>query len=84
MPEAEPTKHNPNDLAIWRTALPNVQSASLPPSSDRPKVTLQDGGVFGSIFSPAAAFALDAADGAVCWRRDLPSVGCTRLKPPTH
>lgn len=68
-------KHSFDDLAAWRTALPGVQHAVLPPSSDRPNPKLGDGMLFASVFAPGCLYALDLATGEICWRRELPYLG---------
>ena len=75
MAVAEPIQLSFDDLAIWRTALPGVQHAVLPPSSDRPNPKLGDGLLFVSVFAPGCVYALDAATGTICWRRELPYLG---------
>ena len=75
MAVAEPTQHSFDDLAFWRTSLPNVQHAILPPSSDRPNPRLADGMLFVSVFAPGCVYALDVATGEICWSRELPYLG---------
>jgi len=72
---AEPTYRSLDDLAVWRTSLPDVQFAILPPSTDRPNPRLSGGRLFASVLSPGCAYALDAATGEICWRRELPYHG---------
>ncbi len=75
MTAAEPAQHKLDDLAVWRTSLPDVQFAILPPSTDRPNPRLSGGRLFASVLSPGCAYALDAATGEICWRRELPYHG---------
>jgi len=75
MAVAKPTQHSFDDLAFWRTSLPNVQHAILPPSSDRPNPRLADGMLFVSVFAPGCVYALDVATGEICWSRELPYLG---------
>jgi hypothetical protein len=75
MAATEPAQQRFDDLAVWRTSLPGIQHALLPPSSDRPNPKLGDGMLFVSVFSPGYVYALDAATGEVCWRRELPYLG---------
>jgi hypothetical protein len=70
-----PTQHSFDDLAVWRTSLPGVQHAVLPPSSDRPNPRLSDGTLFVSVYAPGCVYALDAASGEIWWRRELPNLG---------
>jgi hypothetical protein len=70
MAATEPTQHSFDDLAVWRTSLPGVQHAVLPPSSDRPNPRLSDGMLFVSVFAPECVYALAAASGEICWRRE--------------
>lgn len=72
MAGTEPTRYTFNDLTVWRTALPGIQNAVLPPSSDRPNPRLGDGKLFVSVFAPGCIYALEAATGEICWRRELP------------
>jgi hypothetical protein len=64
-----------DDLAIWRTSLPDVEHGLLPAHSDRPNPKLNDGMLFVSVFSPGCVYALDATTGEVCWRRELNYLG---------
>src|SRR5712692_7982669 len=77
----EPTPHSFDDLTVWRTSLSGVQHAVLPPSSDRPNPRLGDGILFVSVFAPGCVYAIDAATGEICWRRELPGLGgsCVEL-----
>jgi hypothetical protein len=54
-----------DDLAVWRTSLPGVEFAVLPPSADRPNPRLSGRMLFVSVFSPGGVFALDAATGEI-------------------
>ena len=64
-----------DDLTVWRTALPHVEHALLPPASDRPNPRLGHGLLFTSVFSPGCVYAMDAATGEIQWRRELPYFG---------
>jgi len=70
-----PARHTFAELTIWRTALPDVQIAILPPQSDRPNPRLNNGLLFVSVFSPGFLHALDAATGRIVWSRKLPPLG---------
>ncbi|MFZ0908961.1 MAG: PQQ-binding-like beta-propeller repeat protein [Candidatus Acidiferrales bacterium] len=60
-----------DELAIWRTKLPEVKYAILPPSNNRPNPLVFDGLVFVSVFAPGAIRALDRNTGMLVWRREL-------------
>jgi hypothetical protein len=75
MAAIEPTQYSFDDLAVWRTSLPDVQHAVLPPSSDRPNPRLAGGKLFVSVFAPGCLYALDVATGEICWSRELPNLG---------
>jgi outer membrane protein assembly factor BamB len=79
MAATEPTQYSFDDLAIWRTTLNGVRHAILPPSSDRPNPRLGDGMLFVSVFAPGCVYALDAATGEICWRRELPYLGSSSV-----
>jgi outer membrane protein assembly factor BamB len=68
----EPRTLSFDELTVWRTELPNVQFAVLPPGNARPNPLLADDRLFVSIFSPGAVCALDRATGRIIWRRELP------------
>jgi outer membrane protein assembly factor BamB len=70
-----PTRRSFEDLAVWRISLPGIEHAVLPPSTDRPNPRLSNGTLFVSVFSPGSVYALDAATGKICWRRELPYLG---------
>jgi outer membrane protein assembly factor BamB len=59
------------ELAIWKTRLPEVQFAELPPGNDRPNPLVSRDRVFVSVFSPGAICALDRNNGKLVWRRKL-------------
>lgn len=80
MAATEPTQQSIEDLAVWRTALPGIQHAVLPPSSDRPNPRLGLGLLFASVFSPGGVYALDAATGDICWHRELPYLGGSSIE----
>jgi outer membrane protein assembly factor BamB len=61
-----------DELTIWRTKLPEVKHAILPPSNNRPNPLVADGLVFVSVFAPGAICALDRKTGVLVWRRELP------------
>jgi PQQ-like domain/PQQ enzyme repeat len=60
-----------DELVIWRTKLPRVKNALLPPSNSRPNPAVMDSRVFASIFAPGAVYALDRRTGQVIWRRRI-------------
>jgi hypothetical protein len=69
---AEPRTFSFEELTVWRTELPNVQFAVLPPGNTRPNPLVADDKLFVSIFSPGAVCALDRATGRIIWRQELP------------
>jgi outer membrane protein assembly factor BamB len=60
-----------DELAIWRTKLPEVKCAILPPSNNRPNPLVSDELVFVSVFAPGAVCALDRITGTLVWRREF-------------
>ena len=60
-----------DELTIWRTKLPEVKHAILPPSNNRPNPFVADGLVFISVFAPGAICALDRKTGMLVWRREF-------------
>jgi outer membrane protein assembly factor BamB len=61
-----------DELTAWKTELPNVQFAVLPPGNTRPNPLVTDDMLFVSIFSPGAVCVLDRATGRIIWMRELP------------
>jgi len=47
------------ELTVWRTELPDVKFAVLPPGNPRPNPLLADDKLFVSVFSPGAVCALE-------------------------
>lgn len=70
--KAHPTTLNFQDLAIWRTKLPDVKFAVLPPSNNRPNPLATQDRLYISVFSPGAICALERETGKLMWRRELP------------
>lgn len=56
---------------IWRTALPDVKSAVLPASNNRPNPLVSGERLFASVFAPGAICSLHRASGKLIWRREL-------------
>jgi outer membrane protein assembly factor BamB len=71
MPQA-PEKFTFDDLAIWRTELPDVEFAILPSHNTRPNPLVSDDTLFVSVFSPGAICALDRGNGRLLWRKEIP------------
>jgi outer membrane protein assembly factor BamB len=75
-----PTKNPPTvtlgfgELTVWRTRLPNVQFAVLPPGNTRSNPLAVGSRLFVSVFSPGAVCALQRHDGRLIWRRELPNL----------
>src|SRR5215472_2387598 len=67
--------HTFDELAIWRTKLPQVQHAVLPPSDNRPNPLVTDTMVYVSVFSPGAVHALERQTGKIVWHREIPKFG---------
>jgi outer membrane protein assembly factor BamB len=63
------------ELAVWRTKLPKAKHAILPPHNNRPNPLIHKSRLYVSVFSPGAICALDAKNGQMLWRRELPSLG---------
>ena len=63
------------ELAVWRTKLPKAKHAILPPQTNRPNPLVHKGRLYVSVFSSGAVCALDAKNGRMLWRRELPSLG---------
>jgi outer membrane protein assembly factor BamB len=63
------------DLALWRTRLPKVNHAVLPPSNNRPNPFVTESMVYASVFSPGAVCALERKTGKLVWRREIPNLG---------
>jgi outer membrane protein assembly factor BamB len=73
--EDQKAEYSFEELAIWRTKLPKVKHAVLPPSTNRPNPLIHKGILFVSVFSSGAVCALDTKNGQMLWRRELPSLG---------
>lgn len=58
-------------LTLWKTSLPSVKHAILPPSNNRPNPLVTNSIVFASIFSPGAVCAIERETGKLIWRREL-------------
>src|SRR5258708_490455 len=65
--------HRVEDLTIWCTQLPDVQNASVPPSTTRPNPCVAGDRLFVSVFSPGAICALELLTGDLIWRREMHS-----------
>jgi outer membrane protein assembly factor BamB len=59
----------------WKTKLPDVKFAVLPPSTTRPNPVVVSEKVFASIFSPGAVCGLSKRTGELLWRTPLNSFG---------
>jgi outer membrane protein assembly factor BamB len=62
------------EIAIWRTKLPGVNHAILPPDNDRPNPLVVDSIVYVSVFAPGAVCALDRKTGKLIWRKEIPKL----------
>jgi hypothetical protein len=63
------------DLTVWRTKLPGVQFAVLPPSNNRPNPLATEDHIYASVFAPGAICALERDRGKLIWRRELKKYG---------
>jgi PQQ-like domain len=63
-----------DSLAIWRTKLPEVKHAILPPHDSRPNPLVSDSMLYVSVFAPGAVCALDRQTGKLCWRKEIPKL----------
>jgi outer membrane protein assembly factor BamB len=61
-----------DELAIWKTNLPNAKHTVLPPSNGRPNPLVAGTMVYVSVFSPGAIYALDRQTGKLVWHREIP------------
>jgi outer membrane protein assembly factor BamB len=59
------------ELTVWRTELPDVKFAVLPPGNTRPNPLIADDKLFVSVLSPGAVCALERDTGRLIWRREL-------------
>ena len=73
--EDQKAEYSFEKLAVWRTKLPKIKHAILPPHTNRPNPLIHKGRLFVSVFSSGAVCALDAKNGQMLWRRELPSLG---------
>jgi outer membrane protein assembly factor BamB len=71
----EPTSYSFEDLAIWRTGLPNANHAVLPPQNNRPNPLVTETVVHASVFSQGAICALERKSGRLLWRKEIPKFG---------
>lgn len=65
--------------SLWRTRLPDVKFALLPPGTTRPNPVVLGNLVIASIFSPGAICAVSRRNGELVWRRPLPYYGCSAV-----
>jgi hypothetical protein len=61
-------------VAIWRTKLPDVEHAILPPNDSRPNPLVSDSMLYVSVFAPGAVCALDRDTGKIVWRKEIPKL----------
>ena len=64
-----------DDLAIWKTRLPSVEHAVLPPGNNRPNPLVIGKVVYVSVFSQGAVCALERETGNLLWRKEIPKFG---------
>jgi outer membrane protein assembly factor BamB len=63
-----------SEITVWRTKLPGVKHAILPPHDDRPNPLVADSMLYVSVFSPGAVCALNRKTGKLIWRREIPKL----------
>lgn len=68
---SEPATYAFEELAIWRTKLPNANHAVLPPQNNRPNPLVTASVVYASVFSEGAICALDRKTGKLLWRKEI-------------
>ena len=71
----EPAIYDFEELAIWRTKLPNAKHAVLPPQNNRPNPLVSGSVIYASVLSEGAVCALDRKSGALLWRKEIPRLG---------
>ena len=71
----EPPTYDFEELAIWRTKLPNAKHAVLPPQNNRPNPLVSGSVLYVSVFSEGAVCALDRKSGTLLWRKEIPRLG---------
>lgn len=75
MTSTEPPAHGFDQLAIWKTQLPNAKHAILPPGNNRPNPLVAETVLYTSVFSEGAVCALDRKSGALLWRKETSKLG---------
>jgi outer membrane protein assembly factor BamB len=70
-PTEQPRTLSFEELTVWRTELPDVKFAVLPPGNTRPNPLIANDRLFVSVFSPGAVCALERDTGHLIWRREL-------------
>lgn len=70
--KTQPRTFSFRDLTVWRTRLPDVKFAVLPPSNTRPNPLATQDRLYASVFAPGAICALERDRGKLIWRRELP------------
>jgi len=68
-----------DELAIWRTKLPETNHAILPPRNNRPNPLVTEDMVYASVFSPGAVCALERQTGRLVWRREIPGLAASSV-----
>jgi PQQ-like domain len=66
---------NLNEITLWKTRLPEVDSAILPGRDCRNNPVSSPSRLFFSVFSPGAVCALDLETGRLLWRQQLSGLG---------
>ena len=63
-----------SEITVWRTKLPGVKHAILPPHDNRPNPLVADSMLYVSVFSPGAVCALNRKTGKLIWRKEIPKL----------
>jgi outer membrane protein assembly factor BamB len=63
------------ELTVWKTKLPDVQFAVLPPSNTRPNPLAAADRLYVSVFAPGAVCALERESGKLIWHREIAKYG---------
>jgi outer membrane protein assembly factor BamB len=71
---SEPATYDFEELAIWRTKLPNANHAVLPPQNNRPNPLVSESVVYASVFSEGAICVLERKSGKLLWRKEIPKL----------
>ena len=68
-----------SEIAVWRTRLPGVKHAILPPHDNRPNPFIADSHLYVSVFAPGAVCALNRVTGKLIWRKEIPKLASSAV-----